>query len=289
MNRVIFLLLAGVFWAVMTALLFQREILPYLEFQDPPSYRSFLRNITEPELSRQNILMSGKPVGEIETVVLPSRDGSFEIRSWVRFELPDGKVTTIATRRHIDRAYRMIRETTRTRILGIDAISTVERTGEKMRLQIEVPALKYTNTINDLPFEKDEMLADPFVPYYGGKLSVGKKWKVKTLDATGSSPSMDMKVATTDLYATVEERKRIRYQGKEIDCYEVVFRKRPTKDEDAISHIVYVNDSGVTIASTLFLGKFVYDIRLVEKRPLTADEAADWKTTVPLPAGFTQP
>lgn len=296
MNRVTFLLLAGIFWAIMTALLVQREILPYLEFQDPPSYRSFLRGIAEPEFTHQKIYMSGKEVGEIETLIVPRADGTFEIRSWARFEMPDlpapipDKNVYSASRTEIDRSYLMSRQISRTQVLGLSMTAQAQRTGEKMRLTVDVPLLGKPKVYDNLDFAKDEMLADPFVPYFGGKLSVGKKWKAKTLDVTSVSPSTDLsKIGANDLYATVEERKRIRYQGKEVDCYEVVFRKRPTPDEDAISHIVYVNDSGVVIQTTLFLGKFVYNICLLDKRSISADQASTWKTSIEFPPGFKQP
>ncbi|GEM_PF-6008460 len=290
MNRVIFLLLAGAFWAVMMALLVQREVLPYLEFRDPPTYRSYLRTIREPEVSTQSILMSGSPAGSIETLVFPKEDGSAEIRTWIKFDAPDApskdRTLWMASRTRVDSDQRLLRYDARAMQGGIPITLSAVRNGDKARM--EVRALIF-HRIWEVPFDNDAILSDGFLPYFGGRLAVGKKWRVKNLDWKQFGGGDPNRVATSDLFATVEERKTVQIQGKPMVCYEIVFRRAPTRDEDAISHIVYVNESGVVVATTLFFGKFVFDVRLSEKRSLTRMEAESYRPSMRFPAGFAEP
>lgn len=289
MNRLVFLLIAGSFWAVMMALLVQREVLPYLEFRDPPSYRSYLKSVTHPELTRQAIFMSGRPGGEIETVVVPHPNGTAELRSYVRFELPDvpgdDKNLWMASRTQVDRDRRLIRYDLRALGSGVPMMMAAVRMGQKVR--IEMSALLFRRAF-ETPFDNDAVFTDGFLPYFGGKLSVGKKWRVKSLDIRNAGGDT-AGISAPDLFATVEERKNINVNGEPMSCYEVVFRRTPTRDEDAISHVVYVNEGGTVVMTTLFFGRYVYHIYLVEKRTLTYGEAEKWRPSIRLPAGFQEP
>ncbi|MBI2901756.1 MAG: hypothetical protein HYY17_16345 [Planctomycetes bacterium] len=294
MGRALFLLGAGCFWAVMMAQLVRREVLPYFEFRDPPSYRSYLRTVSNPEVTKFAVTMSGAPVGEIESVVLPESDGGAQLREWVRLEMPDAKgdkkTLVLASRTTLGTDRRFLRYDSRATLveLPVPVSFVAVRNGNRMRVTLD--AKFFRRDVDDIPFDDDAMLSDGIVPYFGGRLSVGKKWRVKTLDMRGVGAGGDAgRVSTTDLYATVEERETILYQGRHVTCHKVFFRRRPTQDEEAMSHIVYVNDSGVVLAITLFVGRYVLDVRLADKRALPYEEARDWKTTVAMPAGFQQP
>jgi hypothetical protein len=291
MKRTLFLLVTGCFWAVMTALLVRREILPYFEFQEPPSYRSYLRGVNEPEITRYVILMSTTHVGDIENLVVPNPDGTYRMRSRTRWELPDAllpgadKNLYLATRTDVDGRYQLVESALSGSLQGLPFHMLAVRRADKMRLTVDLTFFR--ETYDNLPYEEDSVMSDGIVPYYGGRLKVGKKWRVKTLDVKGIGPS-SRGFSASDLYATVEGRTNRIHNDTPVPCYEVVFRKGATKDAP-VSHIAYVDDEGRVLSTLLFLGKWVYEVRFLEKRTLTADEAKNYQWGVQLPGRLRDP
>jgi hypothetical protein len=237
--------------------------------------------------------MAATKVGEVESLAIPNPDGTFELRSRMRFQmhdrsglLPDPTIR-LAAKTEVDRDFQMRRYDLRGMMSGVKFSMQAERKGDRMRLAVDF--LLFRKTMEDLPFEEDTVLSDGFMPYFGGRLGVGKKWKVKTLDVKklggGAAPDA---FGASDLFATVEERKRVSFQGRDVTAYEVVVRKGPTPT-DPISHVVLVDEAGTVLVTTLYLGEFVYEIRLEEKRSLSPEEARNWKWGVALPSGLEPP
>ena len=69
------LILGGAAWTVMMTLLVQREVLPYFEFQAPPSYHTWLAGKEQAEATRYRIYREDRLEGRMETLLRPRPGG----------------------------------------------------------------------------------------------------------------------------------------------------------------------------------------------------------------------
>ena len=75
LNRHFCLLITGCIWAVMVYLLFEKEILPYFEYQNPPSYRTMLRDQKNAVVRYYSVSLGRERIGEAESLTRPLPDG----------------------------------------------------------------------------------------------------------------------------------------------------------------------------------------------------------------------
>ena len=89
-NRHVCLLVTGCTWAVMVFFLFEQEILPYFEYQNPPTYRTMLRDREVAVIRRYTISLGTRGIGKAETVIRPLPTGGHFMES--RMEIRMGMI-----------------------------------------------------------------------------------------------------------------------------------------------------------------------------------------------------
>ncbi len=260
------------------SLLVQREVLPYFEFQAPPSYQSWLAKKEHPEATRYRIYQEDRKVGHMETLLVPGQEGEARMESRMRFSMMKHEFF-MASDVAIDRAHQLKSFLLHGTLGGMPVRIQATRFGRKLKVAYNFAFLKKGK--EEIDFPKDTMLTGGFMPVLdGGRLDVGKKWRIKSLPIGEMLGAKKMGgIASSDLYATVEARREIRFQGKDLPAYEVVIRKGPTEN-DRISHRIFIGDDGTPLRTVFQMGTTEYEIRLVQVYPLTPEEAADWKWRV---------
>ncbi len=287
MNRVVWLLLFGGFWAMMMFLLFEREIQPYFEYRRPPSYRVMMRDRKEPELTRRKIRFGREEIGESETITEPVPAGGCLIRTrftmrmqrFVSIKLPDDRVF-FSSETRVDGSYRLEGFRMDGRIQGLSAKVEGRRRGDKVVVSYDVLALRGERVV-DLP--RDAMLADNYLPYMGGaRLEVGKKWRMRIVDAD-ELVSLKPEKAVRDLYAMVVSRESLNHAGRDVPVFKVEMRKEAS--EEIPAYTLWVDDEGAVVRQQRMIRKLPCIIEIEERRALNAAEARDYAWRVPFPEG----
>lgn len=287
MTRFLVLGGSGVFWAVMMLALVRREVLPYFDYQSPPAYRDFLKDLRAPQLTKGKILAAGVPVGEIESLAERLFDGTCRLRTRAHMkarilgtvdpatkekgtgEIPIGlKSETI-----VDALYRLNRTWCEIDLgFGAATIHGV-REGEVLNLRLTFgqgrSVLGATSQKVEMP--KEGMIGDMFQPFpQAGALYVGKKWKIPTMSLTATGPSVGW------LYAAVTDREKIEWRDqKDVETFRVEIRTEPT-EEKRPTHVSWCRADGIALKQQMTFQSLVYDIVFVSRRDLTRADAIGW-------------
>ncbi len=277
-KRTWILFLTGTGWAVMMSLLVQREVLPYFEFQAPPSYRTWLAKKDRAEATRYRIYQADHNVGQMETLVLPNEDGSAHMESRLQFQMM-GQEIVMSTEVEIDQGQQLKSFQMNGKFATLPIWIQATRFGRKLKVAYNLSFLKKGK--EEIDFPRDTMLTGGFMPVLdGGNLDVGKKWRVKSLPIGEMLGGQNMGAfASSDLYATVEARREIRFQGKDLPAYEVVIRKGPAEDA-RISHRIFIGEDGTPLRTVFKTGKTEYEIRLDHVQQMTPADAKNWEWNV---------
>src|SRR5688500_6019988 len=81
MNRHVWLLVSGSAWAVMMFFLFQREVRPYFEYRQPPTYQSIFRDKKKAEVQKRAVYFAESRIGTAESLSEPLENGGHRMRS----------------------------------------------------------------------------------------------------------------------------------------------------------------------------------------------------------------
>lgn len=288
MPRLAWLALSGCFWAVMMFLLFEREIRPYFEYRQPPSYRTMLRRKTEPEMERRSIWFGRERVGESERLMEPLAGGGYRLRSRVSMDmklmmpatlLPDTR-TRLASEVLVDGDFRLSRFGVEGGLPGLNLNIRGSREGDKLKVVYDLMLMAGEQVVD---FPRDATLADYFMPYEGGaSLAVGKKWKSRMLDLDNLvSLKGKGELAFTEVYAVVVDREVVRNRGRDVYAFKVEVRKEPTQPMP--SYTLWVDDQGTVVKQEMKINKLACVILLEECRTLAPREAGDYPWRVPPP------
>ncbi len=288
MHRLAWLLLSGCAWAVMMFLLFEREIRPYFEYRQPPSYRTMLGRASEPEIERRAIFLGTEQVGESERLTEPLPEGGYRLRSrtlmdmrlLMPVEVPVETRTFLSSDLRVDEEYRLTRFDVTGGMQGVNLAARGERRGDKLRVAYEIMLLKGEQLMD---FPEDATLADYFMPYTGGSgLAVGKKWKSRMMDLENLlSLKGGREMAFSEVYAQVVDRDLTKGLGRQVYAFKIEVRKEPT--QELPSYTLWVDDEGVVVRQVMKINKYPCEIRLVERRALFPGELPDypWKVLPP--------
>ncbi len=271
MNRALVLLVTGTFWALMMTALVRREILPYFEYQAPPTYRSMFRDRRQPELERRAVYFGTEKRGHVESLFEPLPNGHYRTRTRIDIRLTVGKMgdfpLAMRWETNVDAAFQLADFAMETDLVGMPFKMSGFRRGDKLIVKTGGGVPK--GAPSEIDFPRDMTLGDGFVPYAGGaKLAVGKKWLVTTLDMTLAG------VQPTRVFARVERRESKKWRGKEVPCYVVEIRKR--ENDDLAWHTLWVNEEGVVLVEQMTFDKLLYTVVLEEKQVITPDQAKAW-------------
>ena len=279
LNRHFCLLITGCTWAVMVYFLFEKEILPYFEYQTPPSYKTMLRDQKKAVVRYYSVSLGAQRVGEAETLTRPLPGGGhfMETRmvmkagSFVQIKLVDDLVQ-IKNEVRVDADFRLTEFMLTGRMSGIPI--KVQGTRQDDQLHVRYRFLQFhDDQLFDFP--DDATLSNEFFPFQGGAmLTVGKKWKMKMIDA-GSLISLNKKnrLALKEVYATVVGREVVEIgEEKSVEAFLVEVRRK--HQEEIPSYRVWVDDRGTVVRQRSTFRKLENDIRLVEEREMSAEEAA---------------
>ena len=282
LNRHLWLLATGSIWAVMVYFLFEQEILPYFEYQKPPSYRSLLRNQDKAVVRKYVVSLGTQRIGEAETMIRPLAGGghymenrmSMRTAAFTPIKLLDDRFV-MKNEVRVDADYRLTEFLLQGRISGIPIKAQGTRLDDKLNVSYRFLKFRDTQVFN---FPDDATLTNEFFPFQGGAmLAVGKKWKMKMIDAASMvSLSKKNRLALKEVFASVVGREMVEVgDGQMVDAYVVEVRRRAT--EELPSYRVWVNDAGTVIRQRSKFRKLEYDILLQEETVMTAEEAITYK------------
>lgn len=276
MIRLTGLLLSGILWAVMMFLLFEREIRPYFEYQQPPSYKVMLRNRSEPELVIRTLRFGRQDIGRAESIAEPQPSGGYLLRNrillhmqpFVRWPIGDDRVTLSSDVR-VDDTYQLSEFKMEGRFQGIPFSAGGARRQDKMVVWYQL-LVRGERTI-DLP--RDAMLSDNFIPYQGGaRLSEGKKWRMRMVDVEGMILSSgNAEKSVRDVYAAVVGREKLEHKEKIVEAFKVEVRKEA--NDEIPAYTLWVDDEGAVLQQLMMINKLPCTVTLAEKRTLTVPEA----------------
>jgi hypothetical protein len=289
--RHLWLLLTGLAWAGMMALLFNREIRPYFEYQQPPSYESVLVDKRNPEVQRRVVYFteSRNKIGESETLIEPQATGGASLRTrflmgmsmFSAMKLPDDKVYLVSEFK-VDGAYRLAEFKMDCRFQGIPLSLKGQRQGEKLFVSYNL-VLARGERLVDLP--PDAMLSDSFLPYLGGRgLEEGKKWRIRLVELTGLlTMGKGQELSFTEMFATVEGREVVRAGTREVPCWKVSVREQASDDQEKWAYQLWVDEKGTVIQQLMKINRLPCMVVLEEQRVLTpeAARAHRWRVEEP--------
>jgi hypothetical protein len=284
MTRFFILGASGLLWVLMMVALVRQEVLPYFEYQAPPSYRDILKDLRVAELTREEIQAAGVRVGDIESMAERLFDGTSRIRTRASMEariLGMGEKSTdkftvrLKSETLVDALYRL--QVTSCRIdlgFGVASIQGT-RNGNLLNAKLELAqgkrilgAMKQT-----IELPKEGMIGDLFQPFPGGgSLYVGKKWKIPTMTADLAGPKLGW------LYAAVTERETILWNDQPVETLRVEIRTEPT-EEKRPTHISWCRADGIALKQQFTFQSLVYEIVFVSREPRTRGEAIVWGRT----------
>ena len=281
MTRLLILAGTGAAWVLMMTSLFKRDVLPYFQYQAPPSYRDVLANLRVAELTRGEILAAGAKVGEIESMAERMFDGTCRIRTVANLR---ARIPAIAGRKSeelplrlksetlVDILYRLDRTSCDIDLgFGVASIHGV-RDGDQLKVRLKVGRGEqvFGGVSQTLELPKEGMIGDLFQPFPGGaNLFIGKKWKIPTMTADLMGPKLGW------LYAAVTDRERIWWRDEEVETHRVEIRAEPT-EEKRPTHISWIRDDGVALKQQFTFESLVYEIVFISRHERTRGEAHGW-------------
>lgn len=281
MSRASILLVLGVFWAVMMTALVRRELVPYLDYQAPPTYRTLLWSRSEPFLIHRRVFYGVRPVGEMDTMTVPRADGTYQILNRTTMDLRElpgsaGVPPAMAEMRmdltseiRVGSDFRLSEFRLHTRSLGLAIEVKGVREGKGLRVTYRFPFAKGEEWMEDFP--DDTVLSDDQLPFPGGgKLTIGKKWKTTT---ARPNPLGKQKLVFEDAYAEVIDREAFYWKEEMVDAYRVQIRKTPDPDHSRTPDFdLYVDPSGRILEQRMKYSGQQLRVVLEEERTLTAEE-----------------
>ena len=281
MTRIIVLGGSALFWGVMMLALVRREVLPYFEYQAPPSYKSFLRGVREPELTVAEIFAATQPVGTLETLAMPLGDGTWRIRTQLKMKARLPKAANnagdqfdvgIKSESHVDALFRLTRTRSDIQLAFAQVSLRAERRQEMLvaTFEFKVGGQRIAGGTQNIEFPPDGMIGDLFQPFPGGgPLHVGKKWKIPTIspDLTG--------FRVTSLYAAVTEHEPLVWNGEKVDTLRVEIRTEPT-EEKRPKYVVLCREDGLALSQQITFENLLYEIVLKSRKTITRPEAYRW-------------
>ncbi len=271
MPRALVLLVTGAVWALMMAALVTRELVPYLEYQTAPSYRSLIQAGPRYEYVRRGIFEGPTRIGESQTLVHPGeRAGTYVV---TRFQMSMRNVPRIGvidvdlrSEILIDASYQIdtFRFKGRVSVFPIEAEG--RRVGDSLAFTVSFGDVKREGAI---PFEKGMTLAGSMLPQHSmGRPRRGMKWAPTMVDFDIAQGLKIVKI-----FASVaEERVAIDFRGQKVECYQVEFRREPTKELHFA--LLWVDDSGTVLREQFEMFGYPYNIDLEERRELSPEETA---------------
>jgi hypothetical protein len=285
MNRHGWLLVSGCAWAAMMFLLFQREISPYFEYRQPPSYQMMFRDKRQPELQRWAVYFAQSRIGSGESLSEPLETAGVRIRSRFSMDMrPFGGLllgdpqACLSSEIRLDSAFQLSEFALSGKLQGIPVTARGDRQGDKLRLFYNLLILKGELLVD---FPRDATLADNFFPYQGGgRLEEGKKWKMNMIDLGNIiSLGKDRKMELTELYARVVGRGK----SGEMAAWQVEVRQSPM--DESWRYLLWVDDQGTVLEQQMKINRLVCRIVLEERKLLSPDElkAFTWKVELSPP------
>lgn len=284
--RNLVLLATGAVWAVMVAGLVQREVVPYLTYQAPPSYKAIFHGKRAWEFTAADLTFAGEPCGSLESLSGPGGGlgggmggvsyGVLHFTARVRApgqDLPVEIPMRILSRTMLDELYQL--ESIKWLLQGPATISADgRRTGDLLHIdyRVTVPMMPQLDRQgrSSLEFPHDSMLGDSFQPYPGGgRMHLGKRWKMTTI-----IPELDG-FRMGYLYAVVTARETFIWQGREINGFRVEVRKKVTED-DLPTHILQTDEDGTAYIQRMTYKDLEYVITLRERREIEQEERQEW-------------
>ena len=279
MKQAFVLIATGALWAFMMAELVKRELLPYLEYKAPPTYRAMLEGRRDPWLQKWNVILDGQIIGSSETLIEPREDRTTRIRSRTSYNatrlLPPAVAALLGgtaiieskTESLIDESYQLSTFTMDLRGPGLTGGTTAVRRGAELVVRYHTPIF---NGEKILPYEDDMTLSDTTMPFQGaGKLHVNKAWSIHTLEL-----DLKEKVKKSRLYAVVYSREPRAWKDRTLEVFRVDVSREPPGKTD---YHVYVDDRGRVIEQRALQGEHEIRTVLDEERPPTPEETRSWK------------
>ncbi len=279
MMRILTLGGSALLWGLMMVLLVRREVVPYFEYQAPPTYRSYLKGIQVPLLTTADILAAGTKVGSVETLV--EGDGIWTIRTRLEMKvrlpgsgkaLGDEIPIGIRSETGVDAFYRLYRAWFDMRLSFAQVTLRAAREKELLAATYEfkVGGQRVAGGTQNVEFPPDSMIGDLFQPFPGGgPLHVGKKWRIPTFsaDLTGFK--------VNSLYVAVTEHQRIEWNGQMVDALRVEIRTEPT-EEKRPKYVVFCREDGIPLSQQFTYENLLYEIVLRTRRTLSGYEPGRW-------------
>ena len=251
------------FWALMIALLIEREIIPYYEYQTAPSYETMLDTI-----------------GEAEEVVSFQPGPLYRIENRVRVDLKailsfiPARYLTVTSMTDINLNYELTSFRS-TFGFGGDTRLMLNAFRKGERLDINYNGMGMQDSF-DVDFPEDMMLSHNLVPYHGNRyLAVGLKWTIQMIefDFLRGEPKF------VSMYVSVEEKTRRQVLGREEDVYRVEIKRKPT--HELADYTAWVMTDGSVVESVTSIGKYEITTRLVEQRALDETEFEHFPWRIP--------
>jgi hypothetical protein len=271
--------ITGLTWALMMAALVQNEVIPYFEYQASPTYRSFLKERPTREFSLRTVYLGSEAVGQSRTMIYPGPHESRQV--FTEFDMSmAGLLTMMGMKKQLNSAVDRISIVSRQSINAAYQLEWFKMSGQVM-LPIKVEGRREGNLMKvtydvasmkgetDLPFERMAMLGGSYTPLQGvGKPSVGKKWKLQTLDVEVFSG----KPKFVTVFARIEAKETIVYQGRNIEAYRIEFRKDLNK-ELPISRL-WVDEDGEVLIEEMQVFNLSCRVVLEKKEPATPEQVS---------------
>jgi hypothetical protein len=281
MVRTLALAVTGLSWAVMMSALVQNEVIPYFEYQAQPSYRTLLKDRPTREYYMRTIYMGNDLVGHSRTMVYPALNNTQQIMTRYEMSLSgllqmmgmnkslENAVDKISlvSRQSINAAYQLESFTMKGKVL-LEVSVDGRRDGDQMKIHYNVANIKGTA---DLPFEKMSMMGGAYTPVQAiGKPAVGKQWKLQTLDVDIFSG----KPRFVTVFARIEDKETIVYQGKKVEAFRIEFRKE-LKKELPLSRL-WVDHTGEVLVEEVNVFNLSCRIVLEKKELATPEQVAQF-------------
>lgn len=289
MGRHLWLLASGCVWAFMMYLLFDREVRPYFEYQEAPTYKTIFRDVRQAEHQRRAVFFVDRRIGDAESLSEPLDGGGYRMRSRMLMhmksfggiQLPDDRAYMTSEFR-LDSSCQLSDFHLSGNLQGIPVTARGERQGDKLLLSYNLVLLKNDGRL--VPFPSDATLSDNFLPYQGGgRLTEGKKWKLKLFDLGNlASLGKDQKVELTELYAAVVGQSKPPNRTEETLAWEVVVRRAP-REEEPWMYLLWVDDAGVVLEQQMKINALVCRIVLESRHTLTPEQlkSFEWEVRSP--------
>jgi len=261
--------------------LVRREVLPYFEYQAPPTYRSYLRGVETPLLTSADILAAGTKVGTVDTLIYGDGPWTLRTRFDMKVRLPgsdkkQGNEITVGIKSetNVDAFCRLSRTSCDMRLSFAQILLRARREKDVLVTNFEflVGGQRMGGGTQNIEFPPDGMIGDLFQPFPGGgPLQVGKKWRIPifSADLTGFRASA--------LYAAVTEHQRVEWEGQMIDALRVEIRTEPT-EEKRPKYVVLCREDGVAISQQFTYENLLYEIVLRSRRTVTPLERNQWNS-----------